>query len=353
MKVYFYLIPQGPPDKAKYKPQLVALAEGLKSSGIEYHSNVKYYFGLFEKVVHPVHVNPSHYAAFVFGYEAIDNQECIRLARNFKKMSVPVIVYDWIASDLILKTSKNLDVADIVLTYHLRTAEKIKCKLDWWPIGFTRRVTDFVGPVGPQKFNDRPIELLWSHRVHHTTRAKMWDRWYSKNVPFVVSVFHDKFSSALLTEPRSSCGVLDTKDLAFYEITGRRHNPEFYRALSQTKIIDCCGGFENGRQFDSFKLWEGFIFGCCVIMIDLNFYFGPQELRGSVSARLPQPFVHYVPVRPDDESFTNDVFHKLRTGVIDIEKIAASGREFALENFSPVKCADFFLERVQDVQLSR
>ena len=96
--------------------------------------------------------------------------------------------------------------------------------------------------------------------------------------------------------------------------TGRRHNPKFYEILKHTKLMDCTAGFKriiNNNvvivQNDSWKLWEAFFAGCCVIAVDLDLF----NIKFPVQ---PRNMFHYILTRfsmPMCTIFSYKIMNKL------------------------------------------
>ena len=87
-------------------------------------------------------------------------------------------------------------------------------------------------------------------------------------------------------------------------------------------------------QWDSWRFWEGLAAGCLVFNIDLPYY-------GVQLPVMPEPFVHYVPVRINNAREV--VAHLAQTPGL-AEQIAARGRAWALEHYSPAALAKRFLD---------
>ena len=330
--IYFYLMPPGDETHARYKPQLVALAEGLTSLGMDFGANIDYYRytpggpPLFKRC------DPKIVKALILGSESLNNHECVALMRRCNGSRIPVVVFDWIASDLLLRSFPALSKANVVYWYaknmRLPQAKKLlSLSLRCWPIGYTNRVqqmaTTFATP-----FEQRADAVLWSHRLEHQVRGDVWKRWYlkfSSESQYKVQTFNDGFQ----TETNAEAKLM-------WKQTGRRHNPKFYRALGAVKIVDCCGGFHDGpglyRQHDSYKIWEAWVMGCCVIALDYEYY-------GFDMPVMPKAGIDYIAIRPDDQAFTDRVFGELQSNKINVAAIAASGQKFALENYGPISCA--------------
>ena len=149
----------------------------------------------------------------------------------------------------------------------------------------------------------------------------------------------------------------------WWEVTGHRHNPGFFRRLAHYAACDCSGGYfydqdtsetitgaaltaealagrDEGSgapskrsiglfQWESFKLWESFAVGCAVIMPELERY-------GLELPIMPTPWEHYVPLRLDNKSSLDGLSARLQTMPrSELRAIGDRGRSWALDNYCP------------------
>lgn len=87
-------------------------------------------------------------------------------------------------------------------------------------------------------------------------------------------------------------------------------------------------------QWDSWRFWEGLAAGCLVFNLDLPYY-------GVELPIMPQPFVHYVPVRIESPA---DSLTRLQSEPGLAERIASQGHAWALEHYAPRALARRFLD---------
>jgi hypothetical protein len=86
-------------------------------------------------------------------------------------------------------------------------------------------------------------------------------------------------------------------------------------------------------QWDSWRFWEGLAAGCLVFNLDLPHY-------GVQLPVMPENFVHYIGVRPDS---AGEAFARLDREPGLAARIAAQGRAWALEHYTPAALARRFL----------
>lgn len=82
-------------------------------------------------------------------------------------------------------------------------------------------------------------------------------------------------------------------------------------------------------RWDSFRLWEAFVFGCAPITLDLNKY-------GHVLPVMPEPWVHYIPLGLDCLSEDLETLRRLFScGGGAIESMGRAARQWVREHYSP------------------
>lgn len=321
-------------QKGKYKPQIVALAEGLAALNLEVGGNIDYYavskvFLIPRKTFDVTRVRCLVVASDILFDCDVPTVERIATCR---KRGVPVVAMDWIASRFFgANRQLLLSRCDVYLFYSYVPELANVTKVKPWPIGFTERVVRACS-LAWLPFEQRRSAVLWSHRVPHHIRKAVWDTFYGL-LALDVERFHDGFR-----QPDSLTEYDNMMNLQ----TGNRHNPRFYEQLCSVKMVDCCGGFFRGnviRQWDSYKLWEGFVAGCCVITLDLEYY---GFATGATAE--PKNMTHYVGLRLDQPEYMRRLACDLCGGRINIADIAANGKAWAMEHFHPIARAKTFLE---------
>lgn len=347
MRVYFYLLSPSENDasKALYKPQLLSLAEGLKEKGIEFRSNINWWKDDGEYLFKKTSESPNTFAVIVVGSELFQSHLPLpQFFKRDKRSKYKIVMYDWIASVFFnVATQKRLKLIDKYIYYSY--SENIpECNNETvipWPIGLTNRSIDYCNTYS-KPFKDRQNHVLWAHRNGHPIRDYVKKYFYDTHFGADVLVYNDKFSVDTLT-------IIDH---THWIQTGRRHNTQFYQALGNSKIVDCCGGYfieqqpkqqlkpidkkVNIRNWDNYKIWESFAAGCCVITLDMDYY-------GFSLPYMPVNGVHYIGLRLGDLETTCS---KMTKGEYDFEKIANEGKKWALTHYSPVSMANHFLNSV-------
>jgi hypothetical protein len=231
-----------------------------------------------------------------------------------------------------------------------------------WALGVNTRMIEMTSTT--QQWASRKPEILVnfnaSHPYLHGARAKAG--------PPVVKAAARHYA---INDQRDNLSLApaDPYDLLMWQQTQHRHSRSYFDRLNNAQaIVAFCGEFipptpfyprylVGGRraqlnrilhkiiglvypqpprliQWDSWRFWEGLAAGCLVFNLDLPYY-------GVELPVMPEPMVHYVPVRPDN---VVTIFDKLCRDPNLSARIAAQGRSWALTHYSPVAMARRFLE---------
>lgn len=231
-----------------------------------------------------------------------------------------------------------------------------------WALGLNTRMVECTRDALP--WAQRRAELLVnfgaSHPYIHGARAVAGPPFLAAARPhFAINDQRDD-----LKNPPA-----DPYDRLMWEQTQHRHSRAYYERLKSAQaIVAFCGNLippapfappylvGGGRaklsrvlydtlahldprpprliQWDSWRFWEGLAAGCLVFNLDLPYY-------GVDLPVMPCDFEHYVAVRPDNAVA---VLARLQREPGLAERIAAQGRAWALEHYSPRALARRFLD---------
>lgn len=230
-----------------------------------------------------------------------------------------------------------------------------------WVLGLNTRMIEMTAnaPAWETRRREVLVNFGASHPYVHGARALA-------GPPFLAAV-PEAFS---VNDRRDDLRIppADPYDRLMWEQTQHRHSRDYYERLKAAQaVVAFCGElipaapFEpsylvgGGRaklsralhdilgrldprpprliQWDSWRFWEGLAAGCLVFNLDLPHY-------GVELPVMPEPFVHYVPLRPDNIRAT---LARLAAEPGLSGRIAAQGRAWALAHYSPVALARRFL----------
>jgi hypothetical protein len=318
--MYYFLLSQyNGPTKANYQHVCVVFAEGLWNNKIKFASNIDYY--------------PDENNNYLFKKKELGDEEYIvtsapeefdSIIKNNKEKKL--IIFDtkdeWVRH-------KSAVYSPYCYRYFMSTCRIISDKIRPLCFGITERMINATRlPSIP--WSERSKKILWCHRVdNHQLRHTV--KQYYKNNSIVINEFIDNFKRP------------DDSSLHYWNHTGRRHSPEYFHLLRQHRYLDAHGGYGKPTsrteiiQWDSWKVWEGFLSGCLVITADLEYY----------KIKLPFqliPFEHYIPIRYDQIEGSYDKLFRLSDE--EQEKIAQNGRKFVLEHYLPEKIANYIINHL-------
>lgn len=334
MKVLFFVNEAGPPKSADYQHSVIVLAEGFKNLKINFDANVDYYkidegYLFNKKTIDDMneydYIITGYTCGIIDGKKTYPNKNTFLtkeiLMKNNRKYKT--VLLDW--SDGLFTNISEHKYYDFhfVSNYNKLLKEKFN---NIYPMCFcaSNRIIDGCKVTVP--IEKRKIPLLYSHRVEHDIRN------YAKTIysqfPSLCTYYNDNF-----TEP-------DKNDDIYIDWaqSGRRHNIEFYNTLQNTILMDCTGGYvKNGifYQVDSWKLWEAFFSGCCVLMIDL-------DKANIIFPNQPINMVHYIGFSMDYHKDI-ELMKEIISGKIDYHRIARQGNEWAKNNYNPSSFAKYIL----------
>lgn len=348
----------GPPEKAAYQHGLVCLAEGLAKLGIEFHADRDYWQQSTEehsflfKANPDVHPQDCDIVVVESSWIAYQGRlpESIQM-RNRRFRSVYIDNADWFPT---FSWSEEARGVDVILRSHYNSRLKSPPNVRPWAFGLSNRIIDFTQRAADDP--ERVRALLLNFRIGHPLRNLMRSR--------VFEPLADVLPLDTRVDELSFSGLRGV-DRLFWEQTGRRHYPNYYRRLRSTLACACVGGFHlppfctetasvqhfwrklTNRlqvsfgplaQFDSYRFWEAFAAGCVVFHVDLEKY----RLALPV---MPLNWKHYIGI---DVADPKAVRRQIQQRFEELPAFAEAGRTWALDNYSPVPTAVRFLETVLD-----
>lgn len=231
-----------------------------------------------------------------------------------------------------------------------------------WVLGLNTRMIGMAAnaPAWGGRRRELLVNFGASHPYVHGARAQA-------GPPFLAAAR----SQFAINDRRDDLSLVpdDPYDRLMWEQTQHRHSRAYYERLKSAQaVVAFCGELippapfhprylvGGGRaklsrtfhealalldprpprliQWDSWRFWEGLAAGCLVFNLDLPYY-------GATLPVMPEPFVHYVPIRADNAAAA---FERLRCEPGLAGRIAAQGQAWALEHYSPRALARRFVE---------
>jgi len=286
MRIYFFPSEHGTPENASYEHCMVALAEGLQSLGYEVAGFRNYWPSKNNWLIPKTEESPEDFDVVVISNEWLHRYNS--LPNEYIKLKNPRKIYidasDGWKTDAIIN---NDWPADLILRTHYVQSHKYHKKVKPWAFGLTNRIINAIETVKPLAKRNKSI--VCNFRVGHPVRD-----YFTATLKKLLS--HDFYwDTSIDTNPPE-----DSINKKYWELTGRRHYPQFYEKLNNSILCAAFGGYFcpslpnsvstfYGRlnykliqslkipthtlgQFDSWRFWESLISGCITIHVDLNYY---------------------------------------------------------------------------------
>lgn len=360
MKTYFFCYPQGPPERAGYQHQLIAIAEGLKEQGFEVLGNINYWLRSTKENDYLIKAyktdDLNEFDVVLFSSRIIDYGSEYLLPNNlFSSQRTYKLVFIDSSDGLITPGfDRRFRNVDIILKSHYCSKYSYPQNFVPWQFGLTTRIMNYVSPVNFSKRKDR---ILSNFRTCHQLR----DIAETISQKHFYSIFPKDSTTDTIDE-----NVQTEINLLFWKQTGRRHYSSYYRRLGESKLSNAVGGFvqkkttgKNGinykiirkfdqtiglyrydrvYQFDSWRFWESMLSGCCTIHLDFDKY----GMRFPV---MPINGIHYIGVDLDEPQKAAEI---LKDGEA-LVNISENGARWALEHYSPLAVSKRFMTLIGNV----
>jgi hypothetical protein len=246
-------------------------------------------------------------------------------------------------------------LCDLVLKSHYNLKYKYPENFRPWQFGLCNRIINAVSPI---PYRERIPQIVVNFRVKHQLRDCV--NGLIKPVIQKYFIWNDECEAF-------TPGDLSDTDLLYWKQTGARHYPAYYEKLSKSKLCACYGGvfaipagnwnkytakiarlmntvlplyeWDRVRQWDSWRLWEAWVAGCCVLHINLEKY-------GCLLPVMPKNGVHYIGIDIKNLSRLERLLSSETENLEEqslLGEIAANGRDFVLNHYSPKKVAERLL----------
>jgi hypothetical protein len=359
MTIFLFCGPQSLDDRTGFDHQIISLAEGLTSLGINIISNRNYWITNQQTgnylVKRNAEIVPQNCDVVVFSTKYYkENKHEIPLeifAKNRKCTNVCIDGHD----GLITPSYEIYNEVDIVLKCHYNSKFSYPVKFHPWQFGLSNRIIRSTSSVNSKK---NVNEVLVNYRVMHAVRKKA----SKKIIPLLQSTFSINNE---IQDFNANIDSYSPEDVYLNRQTGNRHNPQYYENLKTGLANLCFGGFLTNRfmmsnklhikilrkinydlefikndrvfQWDSWRLWETMSAGAAAIHLDFDKY--GMELPTN-----PVNGVHYLGVDFDN-------LHEFEEQLKDLDhlrRIGKQGAEWVIENYSPKAIAQRLLDMILD-----
>ncbi len=364
-KIYFYTTStEGPPEGAYFQDLIINLATGFQQLGVEFYANYDYW-----------RISPDSDRTLLKHNPDITHYDCdiVVLERQYyeKNGCLP---------EGLFSPSRQYKTVYLDCNDGIRT-------LSWLP---EFKDFDFIFKTHYSKHTKYPDNFYpWAFGLSARVIAELQEEkpWIEKQQSVLVNFRNQKFSHSLRNYIQKSFVPLiqevmpinaasdnaadfpqDPYHYLRWAQTGRRHYPNYYRRLLESRACACFGGFFLGPwftdyhdrisyylckiismlgiktnrigQWDSWRLWESMAAGCVTFHVDFEKY-------GFELPVMPENWRHYVGIDLDNIA---ESIARITEQPELLERIAAKGRAWAIENYAPKPTAIRFLETVADLK---
>jgi hypothetical protein len=367
--IKFFITPVYPYGNDHYYHEMIAIAEGFEELGYKIIGNCNYWF-IKEKnkflIQEDINNNDFEIAIYDYRYVTSFNHLLFRKGYpNFDKTKKHILIdrNDWIQP--IWWNNDNYKIFDLIFAGNLYSNVTYPSNIKPWAIGLTNRMINAIDKnYSPSIKREKAVG--YNFRINHNMRGYLLQNILKnlKSIPVV-----EKFTSP---------NFKNEVDSYYNKITHGRHNPDYYKQLTEINFFLSFGGYyefkpfrylpynlidkllrkryyllyklykKRGKDFsnlvfifqqDNFRFWEVLFSGAIAINIDLkkwNFILPEMPLSG----------IHYIGLNKLQNNNINDLLLKLN--LEDIQKISTSGRNFALEHYSPIAQAKRILFTIEN-----
>ena len=350
--VYFFLVPYYRPEQANYQHELIALAEGFKDLGINYYANLDYWKinlegeFLFKK---DSCVGPEDCDLVLVQSEYFLENKKLPSYFYYPKRKNIVVFID-AADGWRTPGMKDYKYCDLVLRCHYNTHYKLGSNVLPWAFGLTKRLLESLKKDVPLPKKKKRIVV--NFRNNQSVRRLAYQR------------IIERLKELLEVDSSLDVATNEAVEKLYWEQTGRRHYSTYYERLSNSLACAAFGGyftpnlkvnlnslsqralyklihsfgFKTGTvsQFDSWRFWEALLAGCITLHVELSKY-------GCCLPVMPENGKHYLGFDFDN---LNKQLISLKE-ILNTKQSAPSGREWVLENYSPVATAKRLLTLVE------
>jgi hypothetical protein len=351
--VYFFLRQYNSPEDAGYQHRSIALAEGLIETGVKVFSNIDYWRlsphseqTLFKN---DPEVEPEDCDAVVAEHVYFDSHRHLPSCfgnRGRKYRTVYLDASDgWRTASL----GDEFHIVDLILKCHCNRRFHYGDNVRPWAFGLSGRIVQAL--ESPVPYSRRKRTIVCNPRYAHPVRKAANKRF----LPLLDASFRVD-DTADQEKPRSA------EDALLWQQSGRRHYPAYYARLSESAACGAFGGyfvpsfsrslnfpllrlanrvvFKTGlmthaiAQFDNWRFWESLAAGCLTFHVDLEHYHCALPVA-------PENGTHYYGINlgaPEQE------VRRVMQSESAFGEVAARGREWVLQHYTPVATARRFVQ---------
>lgn len=352
MNVMFYLSPQTHiPTNEVYEHGAVCIAEGLTELGIQFYANTNQWFDneRQEYLFKPAPVNFS-FSTCIYSTSYFINKLGKLEDIDINKYNVLLDLDDGYPT---LSNNTLCNKFNLVLRTHYSTDYKYNKNVKPWAFGISNRI---INEINKSKDSQNGNDVYVNYRVGFNVR--------SMSITEMLPVLAKKYVINHSVTDSVEIKTIDNLNLNdYWNQTGRRHNPAYYKQLNQSLLtLTFCGAFEQKQphlfyriketiekrtfrisknfsvaNFDRWRFWETLCSVSCPVHLDFNFW----NIEFPV---MPKQDKDYIGVKNMNFKETAERINSM--SVDEIKQIGQNGRNFVLENYAPLPTAKRLLNYI-------
>jgi len=366
-RIYFHCCE----EEDNFQSDIIPIAEGLRDLGIEYYSRSDYWRqstqpGDFLFRATP-DVRPEDCDIVVFPFNwfcwcKLDQPAAVR--REFpglltrKARAYRTVLIDDLDGYETVSWESAFRQFDLILRTKLNGRANRPRNMRPWAIGLSKRILKATATALPFAERRRAVFVSYnaSHPYPHTSRVAALERLHPRLEP-LLPTWRPPFTDVGAPPP-------DPEDALMWRQTNYRHSAAYYERMGsvaacsafcgeivpslparaqvylwggrKAKVLRAyyrllsalSGGHDRIISCDSFRFWEALAAGTVALNVDLEKY-------GVQLPVMPRNWEHYIGVDFGSSRGLKQAVERIRDDPGCLERIAAQGRAWALEHYSP------------------
>lgn len=364
MKVKFFITPVYPYGNDHYYHEIISLAEGFESLGVEIFGNADYWwqeekqsFLIKESLV-------KDFDIAIYDYRYARSFEHILFRKgypNFNKKKKHILIdrNDWLSPFWL--NNEHYKIYDLICAGNLYSNYQYPANVKPWAIGLTNRIMSYIDKTYEDNIELDPI-IGVNFRVSHNMRGYLLSNIKELDLKYQVTErFTDSLTQNDITLPKV--------DLSYWKQSTKRHNPAYFEILNKSLLFCAFGGYYETKPFryqpysfmdkvirkksyikykklkekkedfseeififqqDNFRFWEVLYANAVPINLNLKYWnFWLPEM--------PEEGKHYIGIKKLKATTLQEQLNRLSSD--ELKLIGEAGRKWVNDNYSPQACA--------------
>lgn len=364
MKVKFFITPVYPYGDDHYYHEIISLAEGFESLGVEIFGNADYWW---QEEKQSFLIKESLFKDFdiaIYDYRYARSFEHILFRKgypNFNKKKKHILIdrNDWLSPFWL--NNEHYKIYDLICAGNLYSNYQYPANVKPWAIGLTNRIMSYIDKTYEDNIELDPI-IGVNFRVSHNMRGYLLSNIKELDLKYQVTErFTDSLTQNDITLPKV--------DLSYWKQSTKRHNPAYFEILNKSLLFCAFGGYYETKPFryqpysfmdkvirkksyikykklkekkedfseeififqqDNFRFWEVLYANAVPINLNLKYWnFWLPEM--------PEEGKHYIGIKKLKATTLQEQLNRLSSD--ELKLIGEAGRKWVNDNYSPQACA--------------